>query len=76
MAHGQKYVALRCFKMGAPIRRRGWGSEKPDATHLIKVCCQAALGMSKTVSIFVADAWRWGKKGGEAMVPFAKLKAG
>ncbi|MFZ3254893.1 MAG: NAD-dependent epimerase/dehydratase family protein, partial [Syntrophales bacterium] len=31
------------------------GQRTPDATHLIKVCCQAALGMREAVAIFGTD---------------------
>ena len=31
------------------------GQRTPDATHLIKVCCQAALGMRDAVSVFGTD---------------------
>jgi len=31
------------------------GQRTPDATHLIKVCCQAGLGMRDAVSIFGTD---------------------
>ena len=31
------------------------GQRTPEATHLIKVCCQAALGMRDKISIFGTD---------------------
>jgi UDP-glucose 4-epimerase len=31
------------------------GQRTPEATHLIKVCCQAALGMREAVAIFGTD---------------------
>ncbi len=54
-AHGLKYVALRYFNVAGadPVARMG--QRTPEATHLIKVCCQAALGMRDSVSIFGSD---------------------
>jgi UDP-glucose 4-epimerase len=54
-AHGMKYAALRYFNVAGADPQARMGQRTPDATHLIKVCCQAALGMRKTVSIFGAD---------------------
>ncbi len=54
-AHGMKYVALRYFNVAGADPQARMGQRTPDATHLIKVCCQAALGMREAVSIFGAD---------------------
>ena len=54
-AHGLKYVALRYFNVAGADPQARMGQRTPDATHLIKVCCQAALGMREGVSIFGAD---------------------
>lgn len=54
-AHGMRYAALRYFNAAGADPRARMGQRTPDATHLIKVCCQAALGMRKSVSIFGAD---------------------
>lgn len=54
-AHGLKYVALRYFNVAGADPLARMGQRTPDATHLIKVCCQAALGMRDSVSIFGTD---------------------
>ena len=54
-AHGLKYVALRYFNVAGADPQARMGQRTPDATHLIKVCCQAALGMRPKVDIFGAD---------------------
>jgi UDP-glucose 4-epimerase len=55
LAHGLKYVALRYFNVAGADPGARMGQRTPDATHLIKVCCQAALGMRDQVSIFGTD---------------------
>ncbi len=54
-AHGLKYVALRYFNVALADPLARIGQRTPEATHLIKVCCQAALGMRESVSIFGTD---------------------
>ncbi|GFO68174.1 UDP-glucose 4-epimerase GalE [Geomonas limicola] len=54
-AHGFSYVALRYFNVAGADPKARMGQRTPDATHLIKVCCQAALGMRDSVSIFGTD---------------------
>lgn len=54
-AHGIKYVALRYFNVAGADPLSRMGQRTPDATHLIKVCCQAALGMRDKVSIYGTD---------------------
>ena len=54
-AHGMKYMALRYFNVAGADPEARMGQRTPEATHLIKVCCQAALGMRKDVSIFGTD---------------------
>lgn len=54
-AHGLKYVALRYFNVAGADPQARMGQRTPDATHLIKVCCQAALGMREQVGIFGTD---------------------
>ena len=54
-AHGFSYVALRYFNVAGADPQARMGQRTPDATHLIKVCCQAALGMRESVSIFGTD---------------------
>jgi len=55
LAHGLKYVALRYFNVAGADPGARMGQRTPDATHLIKVCCQAALGMRERISIFGTD---------------------
>lgn len=54
-AHGMRYVALRYFNVAGADPRARMGQRTPEATHLIKVACQAALGMRKEVSIYGTD---------------------
>jgi UDP-glucose 4-epimerase len=54
-AHGLNYVALRYFNVAGADPLARMGQRTPEATHLIKVCCQAALGMRDSVSIFGTD---------------------
>jgi len=55
LAHGLNYVALRYFNVAGADPLARTGQRTPEATHLIKVCCQAALGMRPSVSIFGTD---------------------
>jgi UDP-glucose 4-epimerase len=55
MAHGMEYIALRYFNVAGEDPLMRMGQRTPDATHLIKVCCQAALRMRDGVSIFGTD---------------------
>jgi UDP-glucose 4-epimerase len=55
MAHGFSYVALRYFNVAGADPLARMGQRTPEATHLIKVACQAALGMRDGVSIFGCD---------------------
>ncbi len=54
-ANGMKYVALRYFNVAGADPQARIGQRTPNATHLIKVSCQAALGMRESVSIFGTD---------------------
>ncbi len=54
-AHGFRYVALRYFNVAGADPRGRMGQRNPEATHLIKVCCQAALGKRASVSIYGTD---------------------
>lgn len=54
-AHGLRSVALRYFNVAGADPMARMGQRTPEATHLIKVCCQAALGLRNSVSIFGAD---------------------
>ena len=55
LAHGFSYVALRYFNVAGADPLARMGQRTPDATHLIKVACQAALGTRDGVSIFGTD---------------------
>lgn len=54
-AYPLKYVALRYFNVagGDPLARSGQST--PNATHLIKVACQTALGQRPHMSVFGTD---------------------
>lgn len=54
-AHGLKYVALRYFNVAGADPQARMGQRTPEATHLIKVSCQAALGMRPDVCVFGID---------------------
>ena len=54
-AHGLRYAALRYFNVAGADPLVRIGQRTPEATHLIKVCCQAALGMRDSVAIFGTD---------------------
>jgi UDP-glucose 4-epimerase len=53
--HGMKYVALRYFNVAGADPQARMGQRTPEATHLIKVACQAALGMRENVAIYGTD---------------------
>ncbi|MDD2337946.1 MAG: UDP-glucose 4-epimerase GalE [Geobacteraceae bacterium] len=55
LAHGLRYVALRYFNVAGADPQARMGQRVKDATHLIKVCCQAALGNRSEVSVFGTD---------------------
>jgi UDP-glucose 4-epimerase len=55
LAHGLRYVALRYFNVAGADPLARMGQRVKDATHLIKVCCQAALGLRPSVSIYGID---------------------
>lgn len=54
-AHGMQYVALRYFNVAGADPQARMGQRTPEATHLIKVACQAALGMRGNVSVYGTD---------------------
>src|SRR5512133_779874 len=54
-AHGLQYVALRYFNVAGADPLARMGQRTPEATHLIKVACQAALGMRESVGIYGTD---------------------
>jgi len=55
IAHGMQYVALRYFNVAGADPQARMGQRTPEATHLIKVACQAALGMRERVAIYGTD---------------------
>jgi UDP-glucose 4-epimerase len=54
-AHGMKYVALRYFNVAGADPQARMGQRTPEATHLIKVACQAALGLREGICIYGTD---------------------
>ena len=54
-AHDMKYVALRYFNVAGADPQANMGQRTPEATHLIKVACQAALGMRESINIYGTD---------------------
>jgi UDP-glucose 4-epimerase len=50
-----KYAALRYFNVAGADPLGRMGQRTPEATHLIKVSCQAALGMRDRVAVFGSD---------------------
>lgn len=54
-AHGLQYVALRYFNVAGADPQARMGQRTPEATHLIKVACQAALGARESVCIYGTD---------------------
>src|SRR6478735_8096410 len=54
-AHALRYVALRYFNVAGadPLQRSGQST--PNATHLIKVAVQAALGKRPYLDVFGTD---------------------
>ena len=54
-AHGLHYAAPRYFNVAGADPQARMGQRTPEATHLIKVCCEAALGMRGGVSIYGTD---------------------
>ena len=55
LAHGLQYVALRYFNVAGADPQARMGQRTPEATHLIKVACQAALGLRERIAIYGTD---------------------
>jgi UDP-glucose 4-epimerase len=55
VAHGLQYAALRYFNVAGADPQARMGQRTPDATHLIKVACQAALGQRECVHVYGTD---------------------
>src|SRR4029079_12726889 len=54
-AHDLRYVALRYFNVAGADPAGRSGQSTPNATHLIKRACQAALGRIPALDIFGTD---------------------
>ena len=54
-AHGFQYVALRYFNVAGADPQARMGQRTPEATHLIKVACQTALGMRDSICVYGTD---------------------
>ena len=54
-AHPLSYVALRYFNVAGADPQGRTGQSTPEATHLIKVACQTALGLREKMYIFGTD---------------------
>ncbi|MCB1507468.1 MAG: UDP-glucose 4-epimerase GalE [Hyphomicrobiaceae bacterium] len=54
-AYDLRYTALRYFNVAGADPKGRTGQSTPRATHLIKVACQAALGMRTGMEIFGTD---------------------
>lgn len=54
-AHGFTYVILRYFNVAGADPRGRSGQSTPNATHLIKVATQAALGQRSHLEVFGTD---------------------
>lgn len=54
-AHGLKFAILRYFNVAGADPKRRLGQSSPQATHLIKVAVQAALGYRPGLDIFGLD---------------------
>jgi UDP-glucose 4-epimerase len=53
--NGMRFVILRYFNVSGADPQARMGQRSMDATHLLKVCCQTALGKRGSVSIFGTD---------------------
>jgi UDP-glucose 4-epimerase len=54
-AHGLDYVILRYFNVAGADPKGRLGQSTPQATHLIKIAVQAALGFRPGLDVFGAD---------------------
>ena len=54
-AHDLKYVILRYFNVAGADPKGRTGQSTANATHLIKVACQAALGTRKGMDVYGTD---------------------
>jgi UDP-glucose 4-epimerase len=54
-AHDLRYVALRYFNVAGADPEGRSGQSTPQATHLIKVACETALGKRRFMEVFGTD---------------------
>jgi UDP-glucose 4-epimerase len=54
-AHGLRYVALRYFNVAGADPSGRIGQRTPNATHLLKVACEVAVGKRGHIGIFGTD---------------------
>ena len=54
-AHGLTYVALRYFNVAGADPQARIGQRTPEATHLVKIACQTALGQRLQAAIYGTD---------------------
>jgi UDP-glucose 4-epimerase len=54
-AHELRFVALRYFNVAGADPKQRTGQSTPNATHLIKVACEAALGKRAKIDVFGTD---------------------
>ena len=54
-AHGLRFVVLRYFNVAGADPKLRTGQATPEATHLIKVACEAALGKRAKIDVFGTD---------------------
>jgi UDP-glucose 4-epimerase len=54
-AHGLAYVVLRYFNVAGADPAGRSGQSTPNATHLIKVACETALGKRERMEVFGTD---------------------
>lgn len=54
-AHGLMYVVLRYFNVAGADPQARIGQRTPEATHLIKIACQTALGQRNQTAIYGTD---------------------
>jgi UDP-glucose 4-epimerase len=55
LAHDFHYVALRYFNVAGADPKGRTGQSTPEATHLIKVACETALGKRSRMDVFGTD---------------------
>ena len=54
-AHGLRFVVLRYFNVAGADPKDRTGQSTPQATHLIKVACEAALGKRAKLDVYGTD---------------------